>query len=254
MKNLMVIFERYLNPDGPRLRIGGVVTRDVAHYHGVPHGSVQVAIVVLKRAQGKTSPHILLHHRSKWKKTCPETWDVCGGHIDAGERILNNPNVWDDQMLIKALFAETALREANEEFRALSNPDFRFTERHLRCFGGLAVFETGFDDPSAANKEHSAFYAAFVPGDIATLEDSDDVKSAFQVVDSVGVGGAEKEAVALDLKLVSLPDLVLDFTRAPGDYGDGIARVLSRAAREPGTMKAVVKFLGSYYAETTAGR
>jgi 8-oxo-dGTP pyrophosphatase MutT (NUDIX family) len=253
MKNLMVIFERYLNPDGPRLRISGVVTRDVAHYHGVPHGSVQVAIVVLKRAQGQ-SPHILLHRRSKWKKPCPETWDVCGGHIDADERGLTSPSAWDDQKLIKALFAETALREANEEFRALSNPDFRFTEQHLRCFGGLGVFETGFDDPGAANKEHSAFYAAFVPGDIATVEDSDDVKSIFQVVDSVGVGGEEREAMALDLKLVSLPDLVLDFTRAPGDYGDGIARVLSRAAREPGTMRAMVEFLGSYHAETTAGR
>jgi 8-oxo-dGTP pyrophosphatase MutT (NUDIX family) len=254
MKHLMVIFERYLNPDGPRLRIGGVVTRDVAHYHGVPHGSVQVAIVVLKRAQGQPSPHILLHRRSKWKKTCPETWDICGGHIDADERILTNPSVWDDQDLIEALFAETALREANEECRILSNLDFRFAEQHLRCFGGPGVFECGFDDPGAANKEHSAFYAAFVPGDIATLKDSDDVKSMFQVVDSVGVGGEEKEAVALDLKLVSLPDLVLDFTRAPGDYGDGIARILSRAAREPGTMKAMVKFLESYYAERIAER
>jgi 8-oxo-dGTP pyrophosphatase MutT (NUDIX family) len=80
----MIILERYLDADGLRLRIGGVVTRDIAHYQGVPHGAVQVAIVVLKEAK----PHILLHKRSHLKKTSPNTWDICGGHIDANEKIL----------------------------------------------------------------------------------------------------------------------------------------------------------------------
>jgi 8-oxo-dGTP pyrophosphatase MutT (NUDIX family) len=254
MKNLVVILERFLDSNGPRLRIGGVVTRDVAHYHGVPHGSVQVAIVALRHAQRHFRPHILLHRRSRWKKTCPETWDVCGGHIDADERILAHPSTWDDPGLIETLFRETALREANEEFRVLSTPDFRFREQHLRCFGGPGVFEWGFDDPRAANREYSALYAAFVPGEVAILEDSDNVTEVFQVVDSVGVGGEQRQTIASDLKLVSLPELVLDFTDNPGDYADGIARILRRAAREPGTMKALATFLGSYYAEATSGR
>jgi len=247
MKNLMVILERYLSANGSRLRIGGVVTRDVAHFQGVPHGAVQVAIVVLKRTLGRLTPHILLHWRSKWKKTYPETWDMCGGHIDAEEAILSNPSVWDDQNFIGALFMRTALREANEEFRVLSKPDFEFEEKHLKCFGGPGVFECGFDGPGAANKEYSAFYAAFVPSEIIVLEDSDAVGERLQVEDSVGVGSQEKEAVASSLRLVSLPDLVLDFRKNPSSYADGIARVLSRVANEPGTMKALAEFLESYY-------
>jgi 8-oxo-dGTP pyrophosphatase MutT (NUDIX family) len=245
MKNLLVIFERYLHPDGPRLRIAGVVTRAVAHYQGVPHGSVQVAVVVLKRVAGHLRPHILLHRRSRWKKTCPETWDICGGHVDADEQILTRPEEWDDRDFIERLFLETAIREANEELHILSRSDFRFEARHLKCFGGPGAFESGFGDPNAANREYSALYAAFVATDVAVVEEADDVKQVFQVIDSVGVGGEERETAALDLKLGSLPDLVLDFTNHPGDYADGIARVLSRAASEPGTMEALTRFLES---------
>ena len=67
MKNLMVIFERYMDVEGIKLRIGGFVTRNVAHYQGVPHGAVQVGIIALKNGK----PHFLLHKRSRWKKTSP---------------------------------------------------------------------------------------------------------------------------------------------------------------------------------------
>src|SRR5436853_293231 len=208
MKNLMVIFERYLSSEGQRLRIGGVVTRDVAHYRGVPHGAVQVAIVVHKRAAGFLKPHILLHWRDKRKKTSPETWDICGGHIDADETLLTNSQNWDDQNYIDRLFKKTALREANEEFRLLSKPDFRFEDKSLMSFGRPGDFEFGFDNPGAENREYSAFYAAFVPGEVATLKDMDDPKAFFQVGDSVGIGGEEVEAESSKLKLVAVSALV----------------------------------------------
>jgi 8-oxo-dGTP pyrophosphatase MutT (NUDIX family) len=249
MKDLMVIFERYLSSEGPRLRIGGVVTRDVAHYRGVPHGAVQVAIVVLKRIGGSVKPHVLLHWRDKRKKTSPETWDICGGHIDADETLLTSPKVWGDKNHIDSLFKMTAIKEANEEVRVLSKPDFKFEEKHLRAFGGPGDFEYGFDNPHAENREYSAFYAAFVPGEVVTLEESDDPKAFFQVGDSVEIEGEQEEAESSKLKLVSISDLMLDFTKNPGVYADGITRVLSRAASEPGTMKELLLFLKSNHGD-----
>jgi len=230
----MVIFERYLGVDGPRLRIGGVVTRDVAHYKGVPHGAVQVAVVVNKNAK----PHILLHKRSRWKKISPNTWDICGGHVDANGGLLTDVGLWDDQAFIKDLFAKTALREANEEICIIKRPDFKFDEKHLRCFGGPGVFES-----ASENKEFSTLYLAFVPETIVSLTDADEVKDIFKVVDSVGIGGKSKEEIALELRLVTLIQLVREFGEKPEDYADGVARVLSRAVEEPGTGKALIEFL-----------
>ena len=253
-KNLMVILERYLTPEGVRLRIGGIVTRDVAHYYGVPHGAVQVAVVAPKVVQGRMVPQVLLHWRSRWKKTYPETWDICGGHIDAVERILTDETAWEDQRFIQGLFAATALREANEEVRLRRHPDFQFREEHIRCFGGLGVFECGFDDPGAQNREYSALYFAFVPGDVLTVGESDDVEEIFLVEDTVGFEGQKKEEVASRLKLVSLPDLVLDFTKNPDSYADGIARILSRARDEPGTRRMLFEFVRSHYQGAGSGR
>lgn len=136
MSNLMVIFERYLDPDSLRLRIGGVVTRNVAHSQGVPHGAVQVAIVIQKKINEKLEPHILLQKRSRHKKINPNTWDICGGHVDANREIffgsdapssymqegdksaafLHSLNLrWQDPKFIDSVFVETALRETNEK-------------------------------------------------------------------------------------------------------------------------------------------
>jgi hypothetical protein len=174
---------------------------------------------------------------------------MCGGHIDADETLLTNRQVWDDKSYIDTLFRETAIREANEEFRLLSKPDFRFQEKHLMSFGGPGDFEFGFDDPKAENREYSAFFAAFVPGEVVTLDDSDDPKAFFQVGDSVGIGGREEEAESSKLKLVVISDLILDFIKNPDAYADGIARVLSRVASEAGTMTELVAFLESNYKE-----
>ncbi|MFQ6039799.1 MAG: NUDIX domain-containing protein, partial [Candidatus Poribacteria bacterium] len=241
-----------LHCDGLRLRIGGVVTRDVAHFKGVPHGALQVAIIIPKRVKNKLIPHLLLHWRDKRKKTCPETWDICGGHIDATNEILSNFSIWDNQEFIEKLFRETALREANEEFSIPSKPEFKFKEQHLKCFGGLGVFESGFDNPKSTNKEYSAFFIAFVPKEILTLEERNDIEEILQVKDSVGVGGKEQEKKAAKLKVITLPDLIIDFDRRRNDYADGIGRILSRVIDEPGTLKELTEILDSYFLRNIA--
>lgn len=248
-KGLIVILDRYLTSKGVRLKIGGVVTRDVAHFQGVPHGTVQVAVVVLKKIQGQKIPHILLHLRSQWKETSPETWDICGGHIDFDPEIVTNPKKWEAESFIEELFNSTALREANEEVRIQTrdSSEFVFTEKHIKCFGGLGVFECGFDNPVAKNREHSALYIAFVPSDVVVVGESEKPENIFTVEDTVGVGAKVQNQVALGLKLIPLPELVLDFIKHPNDYADGIGRVLSRVKDEPGTMKSLVRFLESHY-------
>jgi 8-oxo-dGTP pyrophosphatase MutT (NUDIX family) len=244
MKGLLVILERYLSQDGDKLRFAGVVTRDVAHYQGVPHGSVQVAIIAPVAVAGKATPHVLLGWRSKWKKTSPETWDVCGGHVDADKEILDSP-AWDDQDYVKKIFDETAIREANEELHYKGKKPF--SEANVKCFGGLGVFDCGFDDPQATNKEHSALYLAFIASSELVVESPAKVEEIFEVKDSVGIAGQELEESVSRLKLVTLPELALDFTKNPSSYADGIARVLRVLNSQPGTMQVLNEFIESRY-------
>ncbi len=247
-KNLMVIFERYLNHDGIKLRIGGVVTRNVAHYQGVPHGAVQVAIVVPMLIDGKIVPHILLGWRSKWKKTFPETWDICGGHIDADEKILTDFDAWDDQGYIQKIFDETAVREANEELRLKNEPDKElFSPDNVKCYGNLGFFECGFNNPDAQNKEHSALYFAFISSSELTISVLDNPEEIFLHKDSIGIVGQEQEEISSQSQLMTLPELALDFSKNSSAYADGIARILTVANAQPGTMKGLSDFIKSHY-------
>lgn len=155
-------------------------SRNVAHFQGVPHGAVQVAVIIWKEVDGDVLPHICLHRRSRYKKTDPGKWDIMGGRLEADERVLPDKNMpgvpsnWEGQGLIARLFWETAVREANEEFR-LKHAAFKFTEQHLYCTGGIGGFETGFDKPYVANREVSTFFLAFVPKEVLTLRERGDL-------------------------------------------------------------------------------
>lgn len=82
MDQLMAgILERWADKTEQKLRIGGLVTRSVAHFQGVPHGAVQVAVIACKEKAGKILPNICLHRRSKFKKqtrTSGTSWAVPG--------------------------------------------------------------------------------------------------------------------------------------------------------------------------------
>lgn len=209
MKSLMVIMERYLAEIGTQLRIGGIVSKEVVHFQGVPHGAVQVAVVVLKEINGYKQPHILLHKRSKWKKISPNKWDICGGHVIADQRIIpageitTLPMTWEDQSLIKNLFLETAIREVNEEVTILIH-NFKFENEHIKSFGGIGAFDYGFHQPDSLNKEFSTFYVAFVPQTIILLKETTLIEEIVEVKDSIGVEGQEQEEEASELKVITL--------------------------------------------------
>lgn len=193
MNQLMVILERWVDGKERKLRIGGLVTRNMGHFQGVPHGAVQVAVVIQKEAGAEVIPHICLHRRSIYKKTDPGKWDIMGGHLETDKRILPDknsseaPSSWEDQELVSRLFWETAVREANEEVR-LRQVAFSFTEQHLRCVGGIGGFETGFNNPEATNREISTFYLAFVPPELFTLREGEHLGDYLEVRDTALAG------------------------------------------------------------------
>ena len=242
-KSLLIICDRYLTANGPALRIAGGVERELAHVHGVPHGSVQVMVIVLNDNQ----PHILLHRRSPRKKIGANQWDVCGGHVEANAEVLGDTGNWNNQAFMARLFADTALREANEEVTLLSHPEFKFLPEHIQGFGGLGVFQAGMDDPSALNREHSACYFAFVPREVLQLNEAADVGDSIAVQDSVGVAEVEEEERSEQVALVTLPELLADFRQNPGDYADGVARVLKVLEQEPASVAELCVLIRGFY-------
>ncbi len=248
MNQLMVVLERWADGKNRKLRIGGLVTRSVGHYQGVPHGAVQVVVVIRKEAGGGVVPHICLHRRSRHKKTGGGKWDIMGGHLEADERILpdkNNPEApssWENQELISRLFWETAVREANEEVQ-LKQEAFNFTGQHLRCAGGIGGFETGFDDPGSTNREISTCYLAFIPGELLTLREGEPLGDYLEVKDTVMAGGKEIEEVAGQLKLVTFEELLRLYEEDPEEFADGISRVLKRVSREPALEEELIRLL-----------
>ena len=173
---------------------------------------------------------------------------MCGGHVEASVEVLGDTGNWNNQAFIARLFADTAVREANEEVTLLSRPEFKFLPEHFQCFGGLGVFQTGMDDPSAMNREHSACYLAFIPKQVFHLDEAAKVGDLIAVQDSVGVGEVEEEERSEQVALVTLPELLANFRQNPGDYADGIARVLKVLEQEPASVvelcALIERFLG----------
>lgn len=247
MKKLMVILERYLDVSGTRLRIGGVVTREVAHFSGVPHGAAQIGIVLLRRVKDEAVPHLLLHWRDKEQKVFPETWDICGGHLEATEEVLRDSDRWEDCQLIKELFVDTSLREANEEFCIPSKPNFTFTGAEVKRFGAYGEFECGFDVPDCPNREYSTLYLAFVPASVLTLGEADDINDVVRVEESVLVDGVLEGRASKEVRLLTVADLCAEFQKGPGDYADGVGRVMTRLIEQPESFLRLTRFLERYY-------
>ena len=242
MSGLIVVIARN---SASQMHVAGVVTRDVAHTHGVPHGTALVAVVVAKReGPGRLTPQILLHRRSPRKRICPNRWDICGGHLEADAQTLDSARGWDNPGYLERLFRNTALREVNEECLMVaegSAHSFRFEASHLQQFGDIGAFENGFDDPAARNREYSTFYVALVPPAVLTVEPLEQAKSAFRVVDSIPGPGGEEEVTELDL--LPLAELVSRFQQNKCVFADGVARIVSHALREPATMQTIDEFL-----------
>jgi len=233
MPALFVILTRNEKQDH-RLGLAGITTREIAHTFGVPHGAVQLAVIIQKELAGNLQPHILLHQRSKYKKIDPEKWDICGGHLEADQTTIDvfHTNDWSDTSIIEELFWKTALREINEEVLFLET-DFRFQKSNLQCFGEIGMFESGFGDKNSINREYSSLFLGFTPPSRLRLAESDEVSDFVHMEDTVNIGGITQEAKIANLKLLTLDQLILNYQKTPSLFADGVARVLIRLAQTP---------------------
>lgn len=238
MSDKFIILTRNSTPEGFQLSMAGIVTRDVAHTYGVPHGAVQVAVVIQKKVSGELRPHILLHQRSLHKRIDPQKWDVCGGHLDADQVLLDYlaTEDWHNPSLIEQLLWDTALREANEEIY-FRQTGFRFQESHLTCFGQVGMFETGFDNPTAVNREYGSFFLSFVPPEVISLQEGEKISSFVGMRDTVNINGQVEDLEITNLKLFTLEQLMTQYREQPYVFADGITRVLTRLNRSPELME-----------------
>ena len=236
MSSYFIIFNKVKKGEQSHLEITGFTTRDVAHTYGVPHAAVQVAVMIEKEKDGKLIPHVLLHQRSEHKKIDPLKWDICGGHIDAEDSLIgqagtfsfdNLPDHWRDPAYIDQLFWDAAIREANEEVHFIHS-GFVFKKEHLQCVGGIGAFSSGFDQPTAINREYSSFFLAKVPADILKLNEHQSVHEVLYMEDSVGIDGKTVDLKIEALKLLTFTELIDDYQDHPEQYADGISRVLKQ--------------------------
>ena len=242
MRNYMVTVERFISAEGPAIRACGFVTRDLAHFHGVPHTTVLIVPVrVVESGKGKNDGkkkdeariEILNHRRPIEKKVSPDTWDTFGGHVEVsieGGTILSPGDKIEDSSVLHQLIDLTAIREANEEIKI---SEFQFTEKDVHRFGGYGDFECGTHDSAAENVEYSTLYVAVVPSRAISIA----------AQDTVGRGGVEVEVTDLKLRSSALEDLLTEYSKKPSEYADGLGRILEQLVRVPGTRRSFESFL-----------
>jgi len=230
MTNYMVAVERFVDKEGPAIRACGFVTRDLTHFHGVPHTTV---LIVPVRVAESEKMEILIHRRPPDKKVSPDTWDTFGGHVEVSiqDGKLQSPgDKIEDIGELHRLIDSTAIREANEEIEI---PSSRFTKDNVHRFGGYGDFECGTQTSGAENVEYSTIFVAVLP------------KSAVSITakDTVGRGGVEVEVSNLKLRSVTLEDLLAEYSKKPSEFADGLGRILQQLVKVPGTRRSFEAFL-----------
>jgi 8-oxo-dGTP pyrophosphatase MutT (NUDIX family) len=228
----LLAVDRYIDKDGPAIRPAGFVTRDLAHWHGVPHTTV---LLVPVRSLDNGQFEVLIHRRPKNKKVSPDTWDTFGGHVDIfihDGKVVPPADKLNERNVFRKIIDETAIREANEEIKI---PDFQFTAREIHRFGGYGDFEYGVNVPGSNNVEYSTLYVALLPRDATKIT----------ATDTVSIAGVEVEVANLKLKSVSLDDLMMDYRDNKSEYADGLGRILDKFSSSPGTEYSFNTFLSS---------
>lgn len=252
MQNLFIIFDRKETSNHSVLQIVGFTTRNIAHTFGTPHAAVQVFVVIPVKTENGVQPQILLHKRSKHKKIDPGKWDICGGHLEVDDQMLaglsgSSPQTtqsaldlltknWNNHPFIERLFWEAAVREVNEEVQ-FKQLDFQFERKHLKGFGAIGAFKTGFDNPLAINREYSGVFLAFVPVKKLLISTEDELSQILKIEDTVSIDGKVVEEEATEIRLTSFESLMDDFLVHSKKYADGVSRVLARLAGDAGLKK-----------------
>ncbi|GAH68713.1 unnamed protein product, partial [marine sediment metagenome] len=114
MEELFFLVQR--QSEGAALQVCGCVTRTMAHAAGFPHTTVLLVPVTWDQEHGGAM--LFIHKRSPHKRTCPNTWDFCGGHLSFRDWHCHClQSQLDTLNLIERVAEQTALREANEELR-----------------------------------------------------------------------------------------------------------------------------------------
>jgi 8-oxo-dGTP pyrophosphatase MutT (NUDIX family) len=223
-RDFMVAAERFIDRNGPALKASGFVTRNLAHFHGVPHTTVLVVPICLL----KPEPKILVHRRPAGKKVSPNTWDTFGGHVEVaiqdGKVLPPGDKIWSEAVFHQ-LIDDTAIREANEE---MEFKDFKFTSSDIRRFGGYGDFEWGTQDVNAQNVEYSSVFVAEFP-EAAGLP---------SVCDTIGKHGKEVKVINLEIRCVTLDCLLMEYAETPSAFADGLGRILQRLTESPGTRRS----------------
>lgn len=217
-------------PDAP-LKVCGCITRSMAHASGFPHTTVLLVPATWNEQQRQ--PVILMHKRSPHKRTCPNTWDFCGGHLTFKDWhchcLQNSLNSLD---LIERIAEQTALREANEELRC--NPSFEFRPKDIHPFKPVGYFDCETKSQTSHNVEYSTAYVVVVPKDR-----------------EISVWDTDKEGERrLEVKRVSLEELLEEFKNEPTSFADGAGRILEKLVEDDNLKSEFSKLLASITEET----
>lgn len=210
-------------PDSP-LEVCGCVSRTTAHLMGFPHTTV--LLVPATWDQQRKEPAVFVHKRSPYKRTCPNTWDFCGGHLTFRDWHCHYlQNSLNTLHLIERLAEDTAVREANEELRC--NPPFEFLPKHIHLFKSVGYFDCETKTDQSHNIEFSIAYLVTVPKDR-----------------DVSVWDTDKEGERkLEVKRFSLMELLNEFKKTPESFADGAGRILKKINEDSSLMSEFSELL-----------
>jgi 8-oxo-dGTP pyrophosphatase MutT (NUDIX family) len=210
MQELFVLVAK--NSEENSLEVCGCVTRYAAHMFGFPHTSV--LLVPVTWDSNLKEPVILMHKRSPYKRTSPNTWDFCGGHLTFDEKYFSG-KPWNSLYDLEYATDEAAVREANEELRC--TPPFEFLRQHVRRFQSVGYFECWIKTLQGENREFSTAYVVIVPENT-----------------EIAVWDTDKEGERkLEVRRFTLSELFDFFERERYSFADGAGRILLRLSKAP---------------------
>lgn len=213
------------NADG-NVAFCGCADAYATHVHGMPHTTV----LLIATRLFDDMPRVLLHKRSPHKRTAPNCWDFCGGHMTFDEKYFDRGEAWNSEYNLSRATLDTAIREANEELHC--SEDFKFEADNLFQFQPLGYFYCRSDTKYGPNVEHSTSFIVGVPVRIEVSVWDTDMKGERQ----------------LDCEWVTVSKLLNRFSNQSDSFADGAGRILNKLRDDPRlveTFKAKLLTAGS---------
>jgi 8-oxo-dGTP pyrophosphatase MutT (NUDIX family) len=197
-----------------------------AHRLGEPHATVQ--LIAVRWEEG--GAQLLIHRRSPHKRTSPDSWDFCGGHLVYEEKYREG-----DGYNLSRAYDEGAWREAAEEIHIQPcpcNSCGASTMQHIMLppasffrFKGVGYFECRSKIIGGLNVEYSTAYLVAIPN-------GHEVK----VYDTVQIDGKEVNE-KLHHEWLTVEQLMQRFRDERIKFADGAERILKRLEAEEGLLR-----------------